>query len=305
MDFGKYYATVVGCNATLLNDKELVECLRTLSTAQVLHGGVALDKIMAEAKRGVMPSFEGAAGDWKPLLFPLMPWGPAIDGSNAGLVDLPWNIIQAGHFNRVPLIIGTNANEGNIFVPGIPFITGVAFPLTESSFKTVISHFFNASTADKVDAMYKWSAPTWEQVAALVLRDMFFACPARRYASAWNKNGVPAYLYHFTFVAWIDQWLLGDYHSSELEFVYANPWPPIVHRFDEDDITMAKTFGGYWSNLAYTTNPNVGPTSGLLDWPSFNPNAEAIMDMTVPTAIDTQYLDNICDFWDTVGYNHK
>jgi len=130
----------------------------------------------------------------------------------------------------------------------------------------------------------------------------FFGCGARRYAAAFAKYQTPVYLYHFTFSApnWIDQWILGDYHSSELEFVFANPWPPLIHNFDPSDTAMAATFGDYWTNLASSGNPNVGPATGLTNWPVYNPSNEQIMDMNVPNTIERQYLENVCPFWDTV-----
>ncbi len=54
-----------------------------------------------------------------PALWPFMPWGPAIDGDKAGLLDVPLNLLTAGSFNKVPTIFGTNKNEGSIFVPAI------------------------------------------------------------------------------------------------------------------------------------------------------------------------------------------
>jgi hypothetical protein len=36
-----------------------------------------------------------------PALAPLMAWGPAIDGSPAGLRDMPLTLIQKGDFNKV------------------------------------------------------------------------------------------------------------------------------------------------------------------------------------------------------------
>jgi hypothetical protein len=41
-----------------------------------------------------------------PTLYPLMPWGPAIDGSPTGLPDLPVTLLQRGQYNKVPTIFG-------------------------------------------------------------------------------------------------------------------------------------------------------------------------------------------------------
>ena len=36
-----------------------------------------------------------------PPLYPIMPWGPAIDGTKVGLVDLPIHLLERGQFNKV------------------------------------------------------------------------------------------------------------------------------------------------------------------------------------------------------------
>ena len=45
-----------------------------------------------------------------------MPFGPVIDGTAEGLLDTPSALIEGGNFAAdVPLLIGTNGNEGTIF----------------------------------------------------------------------------------------------------------------------------------------------------------------------------------------------
>ncbi len=39
---------------------------------------------------------------------------PVIDGSVAGLLDRPINLMRTGRFAHVPLIIGTNLNEASL-----------------------------------------------------------------------------------------------------------------------------------------------------------------------------------------------
>jgi hypothetical protein len=69
-----------------------------------------------------------------PPLWPVMPWGPTIDGSNVGLLDLPLNLLKKGKFNKVPVIFGTNKNEGTIFVPlTLLIVPGSQFPPNETN----------------------------------------------------------------------------------------------------------------------------------------------------------------------------
>ena len=48
-----------------------------------------------------------------PKLFPVMSWAAVVDG--VSLKDIPIKVIQSGGFNKVPLIMGTNHDEGNLF----------------------------------------------------------------------------------------------------------------------------------------------------------------------------------------------
>jgi para-nitrobenzyl esterase len=164
-------------------------------------------------------------------------------------------------------------------------------------------------------SLYKYSALTYEGVASNVIRDFFFTCEARRLVNALSKYQ-DTYLYIFTFESpnWPDEWILGDYHSSELEFVFNNPWPPLIHYFDTDDQIMANTFGSYWTTFAATKNPNGYNNNngknnklnsqGFMNWAKYNSSVKAYMEMNVPT--QTQYnLDYNCEFWDTVKTNYN
>ncbi len=63
-----------------------------------------------------------------------MPWGPTIDGSNVGLLDLPLNLLKKGKFNKVPVIFGTNKNEGSLFVFLLSMVVpGSQFPPSEAN----------------------------------------------------------------------------------------------------------------------------------------------------------------------------
>jgi len=67
-----------------------------------------------------------------------MPWALAIDGSKQGLTDVPLTLIRQGNFNNVPVIMGTNKNEGSIFIPMMPIVTHTLIPLTNSSLYKVM-----------------------------------------------------------------------------------------------------------------------------------------------------------------------
>jgi para-nitrobenzyl esterase len=233
--------------------------------------------------------------------YPAMPWGAAIDGSV--LLDLPLTLLEQGRFNKVPLLLGTNENEGSLFVGLIAeFVPGITFPLTEAGTITALHHYFNDSVTNQVLQLYG-SSPTYESLLSMVLRDYFFGCAGRRAAMAYYQSKTPIFMYQFTYdpPGWIDVDILGEYHSSEIEFVYDNPWPPIVHEFNSDGEAVASMMGYYWANMAFFLSPNQNPQkNGYPVWPLFSPAEEPLLRIDYPPEIEIFYFTTICDFWDTV-----
>lgn len=90
--FSSYQITIAGCDP---DDPALLDCLRKQDAFQ----------------------FFMAKSDWptnatlRPPLAPVMPWGPVVDGSELGLPARPLDMIKAGNFAKVPLIIGSNLDE--------------------------------------------------------------------------------------------------------------------------------------------------------------------------------------------------
>jgi carboxylesterase type B len=105
----------------------------------------------------------------------------------------------------------------------------------------------------------------------------------------------------FAFNARIDDFVLGDYHSAELEFVWDNQWPPVVHAFSENDQKMADTVDTYFSNMVWFGNPN-GQTPADLDgqeyWEQYDNNNMADMILALPTQMEHDYFEQACEFWD-------
>jgi len=204
-------------------------------------------------------------------------------------------------------LVGTNENEGSLFVGLLPeFIPGIIFPLTESETLTALHHYFNDSTSRQILQLYA-SSPSYESLVSMVLRDYFFGCDGRRICMAYYQAKVPVYFYQFTYdpPGWIDIDILGEYHSSEIEFVYDNPWPPVVHEFNSDGQAVADMMGYYWANMAESMNPNQVPQkNGYLVWPTFNPAEEPLLRIDYPSEIEIFYFTEICTFWDTVPRIH-
>lgn len=233
-----------------------------------------------------------------PPLAPSMPYGPTIDG--VSLLGRPIDLIEAGHWARVPLIIGTNLNEGSIFITMIKqVLPSVHIPLQPNDFPTVLAHFFNESTIPSIIDFYPAQAyPSTDNRAATMLRDFFFFCASRRVAQSLNRQNISVYVYQFTqkLDNWVDYVALGDYHSLELPFVFHHPWPPLVHAFGPNEVKLSNTFNTYWTNLAKFGNPNY-QLNGEIFWPPYNVTSQMNIFLEHPTRVGTHLLSDTCDFW--------
>eukprot|EP01138_Halocafeteria_seosinensis_P005113 gb/GECG01005227.1/.p1 GENE.gb/GECG01005227.1/~~gb/GECG01005227.1/.p1 ORF type:complete len:659 (+),score=69.35 gb/GECG01005227.1/:1-1977(+) len=258
-----------------------------------------------------------------PALSPAMAFGPCVDGTEVALPARPLEMFQKGKFNDVPTIFGTNKDEGSIFAPFVPIIKkGAWFPSGTHSIKLAMKKFFNmyknASLVDEaVDELvkeypkkdYEWN--DWGRVADIIT-DYFFTCANRRAVRAVVLNGSPKnghYLYEFNQkLQWIESWifghgLLGNYHTSELDMVFDNQWPPILHSFNKNEKKLSARMMQYWTNMARFASPNQDAETM---WPKYtfgngsNDEDQHYMNLRIPLKPDRGLRQKKCDFWDSI-----
>ena len=166
-------------------------------------------------------------------------------------------------------------------------------------------------------------AGSQEKRTAAILRDCFFSCAMRRAARAMDGHTPShgrAWLYHFEYrMHWAESAVLGDYHSSELDFVWGNHFPdiPLVHELNTKDRAMIRAFEFYWGNMAAFGNPNGARDTGADSehsagddqprphsanafpvWWAQNKSADLSLVMDVPPAPQSSLYAGKCDFWD-------
>ena len=280
------FSKLVGCNFTD-DDTHQIECLRQLPVK---------DLLLSRNKRYSAHGDDN--NDYFPPLYPMMPWAPVINHSE--LLDIPYRLIQHGNYHRVPTIVGTNQNEADIFIPSL-YLLGLKlhFPLQWSDVEQLLGYFFqgNQTQVKLIMSEYGMSMSTWKTIGH-IFRDYLFICPARRLSIALAKNNGSVWSYQFDYQGdWIDSKLLGDYHSSELEFVFDNAWPPILHSFSKRDQQMANVIGLYWSSMVKFHNPNAQP---LLKWPTFNESFQYSLILNTTLNVRAQYNEHHCTMWDSI-----
>ncbi len=218
-------------------------------------------------------------------------WGPIIDG--AVLPGMPMKRIQAGTFNKVPVLGGITRDEGTIFL-----VSGSMLVMTSAEFDTLVTQVFGAANAAKVKAKYPLSNyKEVSEAAADLIGDAGFICPMRRTLRAVNSAGLKTYAYRYTRVpSFMNVPFLGCYHGAELAFVFHNP---TSNGFTAPEKQLSKQMMGYWTRFARTGDPNGG---GAPTWPLHAKSSDKHLQLDLTIKEGTALKQAQCDLWDTIDF---
>lgn len=226
---------------------------------------------------------------------------PVVDG--VVLPDDPARLFLAGKFAHVPLIAGTNADEGTLL--GGPPVHNLA-DLRKFAGKT-----FN-SQADAMLAVYPAATDAEAYAAAAhASGDLLFLMGTRSVLRAASKANPKTFQYQFTRVNGIGRRIKwGAFHGSEVSYVFGT-LPDSVYgttagmvgdfsvdadTYNGDDAKIAKAMSAAWVRFAKTGDPN-GP--GLASWPAFGGKESYLEfgDRIAPgAALRKKQLDFLSDF---------
>ncbi|RSL63829.1 hypothetical protein CEP53_004297 [Fusarium sp. AF-6] len=216
--------------------------------------------------------------------FQVLSFNPVIDGTL--VPGIQSQALGDGKFARVPILIGTNKNEGTALasVASRSADNLADFLALVKSFDTVKG--FQASTSQELAEAYALSLPLKEVEtllgtvqatpnstfgslygqSSLYLGDFLFNAGRRFSAQIWSQFGVPAYSYRFDIVPnGISPHVLGATHFQEVAFVFRNLAGEgyDINPFASESVEVARQLQelslqmtGMWINFVNTLTPN-------------------------------------------------
>lgn len=188
--------------------------------------------------------------------------------------------LSVGAFIRVPIIIGTNTDEGVFTALG-------ANITTDADFRTRISSYGSNATVPALEVLYPnipsigipelWQTPPagkgiqtkrWAALSG----DFTFVAPRRLTCQRWAQHGVPAYCYRFNGdspllpVSGATHWVEVPYvfyNLARMGFVGAAGVP-------ENYEKTAKLVSSMWASFFSDHDPNKHGQSGVEEWPVYD-----------------------------------
>ncbi len=272
---GQDFAGALGCVESL----DVLGCMRSRTRDQILNAlPIAMDQVA-----------EGAR----------VQWGPVVDGLE--LPDQPRVLFEGGAIARVPLLIGTNRDEGWVFVDR-------SFPagLTAEQYDAALTNEFGAD-AGAIHSMFgpvdTSTAGERKNALAQIVGDAEYVCEARRVARLVERTGTPVFSYMFDYV--IDS-VAGNrsIHGMEINLLFGNDFgAPSGHLLDDGDRELFRAMASYWARFAAGGNPNA-PGERSVRWPAFKHpagqgrGADKYLAIGAPIGEGMRLRESACDFWD-------
>ncbi|MGE3262321.1 MAG: carboxylesterase/lipase family protein [Bacteriovoracia bacterium] len=268
---GVDFAAAAGCEG-----EGQAKCLRALDQAEVMR---------------ITKSF--LHGQGAKLIF-----SPHVDGKI--IPDFPLRALRDGKYNRVPVVVGANADEMTIL--GLPIISQKPIFLRKD-YESVVRQEFGEELGNKVIEQY--GKPV-DRTSYGLLQDVFadniFHCPAQQIAEVISRDQPgQAWRYVFSHSYHLDIWkILGAGHGLELSYVFHNfaPWYVPFRAPNQKELELSERMVGYWTRFAANGNPNA---DGEFGWRSYSADTANYLDLELPLSEKSGYRAEACAFWQNVS----
>ncbi|MBM89128.1 MAG: hypothetical protein CMQ41_12205 [Gammaproteobacteria bacterium] len=200
----------------------------------------------------------------------------------------PYTIFSNGHQNKVPVLVGYNAEEGTTLgvLSRIPENNDVFISRAQNLYGDLAAEYLSIYPADNLrkstldsyrDSGFGWNSITWVRMTENVNED--------------------AYLYYFSHrPPGPRQNELGAYHAAEIAYAFNNP-EHLRNQATADDQQIADIMSDYWVNFARSGNPN---GAGLPRWRPYTKSEPHYVELNVSAQPEVNISPAAWDFFDKI-----
>ncbi len=229
---------------------------------------------------------------------------PVIDGW--AIPSAPSEILEEGGAHRVPVMVGSNADEATVFLKQLPV-------KRVGGYRALLRMIYRADAP----AVKRLFPVTRDDQVRDALNDVVtigvFTTSARRAARAFAQSGANVWRYHFTRVPPARRFReLGAFHSAEIPYVFGKM--DLRWGFDRVDRALSEAMQDAWIAFAKTgdpnatdppdtTPPNATPpnATGESGWPAYDVDTDAYLEFGESAKARTALHAKACDLFDAIA----
>jgi para-nitrobenzyl esterase len=284
---GKKFAAAAGCTTG-----DIAKCLRALPAAKI-------------------EALAGSASETSPLIT-----NPMVDGTVIPQQEI--DLIRAGKFNKVPIMMGTTHDEGNFNNGILQYFKKDRAALNEADYRGYLQRTYGGNagpggsppayakdTIDRILAHYPVKAGA--QMAWDAAHSDALACRGQYTAEALSAH-VPVYMYLFndrtaqTYFPKMPGFQPLAYHTADIAYVftgYHGGPNGVPFKLTPAQSQLSDRMVTAWANFARTGNPNASDDK---PWPKWKEGGDTpaylLQDKSWKTQTNAQFAAaHNCAFW--------
>lgn len=235
-------------------------------------------------------------------------WNPVVDGHV--LHDTPLATMAAGKQHDIPILLGTNADEGTLFGHMIPIRRRIGYNWTirrlyKDDAEAVLALFPAATDAEVRPQLFK------------LLTVQAFVAPARLVARLHETVPSKTYLYHFTRVTPVGERTgMGATHGIEIPYIFDSSERVLG---TPEDRALGEVMRAAWIRFATTGDPNLPPATPsesvappssvaaaytgppMPSWPAFTTANDTHLEFGDDVRTGTGLHAEACDLFETLA----
>jgi len=257
---------------------EKLGCTKPADAARCMRA-----KTTDEALRAIFASPIGVA---RPI------WWPVMDGRV--IPSQPAQALSAGRFNKVPMLNGSNHDEGTLFV-------AFGKPVTAQEFEARAQRRFGADAARVLAAYPLASYASPMQASAAAFGDSIFSCPIMKAGELLSAQ-VPVYQYEFNDTHAPASFIrnpplpLGAFHGSDIQYVFGGIAAKNQASLAQEKLSDAMM--SYWIGFIASGNPG-GKSPRWNRLSASNPRVISLAPGAIGYETDFAKVHH-CDLWDSM-----
>ncbi|XP_049791588.1 juvenile hormone esterase-like isoform X3 [Schistocerca nitens] len=224
---------------------------------------------------------------------------------SAVIVEPPVDVLKAGSYNQVPIMLGVTSGEGAVVLMLSSLLTQAGIADMKENFTALVGSQLPLPTeeqrtraAEQLEQFYFGDEGfSMGQMQAVIdlFSDLYFIHPADSFARAVaNSSNLPIHFYYFGYNG-TGSTDYGMVHAGELLYLFpSNSSGPITNPKSNDG-KVASELATLWTNFPKYGDP--APSGSPVVWEKLTENASNYLDMELEFVTRQDLLKERMDFW--------